>query len=160
MCFSESGLLLCTTLWSVAPFHGHQCRGGGVVLKFPHCGIIWRRCVPVVYGDGVSPVLAGAEMSQAVAESLQQANDADAPAVGQPQQPSPSETPAFAQSSAAATPEVESLSFRSNGASSPLVTVAARRIPLTRRTAMHEGTQNWDNGRRRGKGQSDEEEAA
>ena len=117
----------------------------------------WCRCVPVVYGDGVSPVLAGAEMAQAVAESLQQASDAEAVATQHP-----SKELGFPHSSTAATPEVDTLTVRSNGVSGRMAPVATRRAPLASRplALSSAAAQKWGTGKRDGKGLSVEDVAA
>ncbi len=68
----------------------------------------------MVYGDGLAQSLGGAEGSQAVAESLQQAHaDADAAAVGHGQTQGPSNG-GFNRGGEAATPEVEIRMLRLN----------------------------------------------
>ncbi len=112
----------------------------------------------MVYGDGLSQSLAAADVSQAVAESLQQAHDA---AVGQEEIQGPS-TGSFTHGSEAATPEVEIVLQHSRASGSRSVPAAFNRTPLVRRalqssnaagsqSGLQQGAQEWGNGGRNGK---------
>lgn len=115
----------------------------------------------MVYGDGLSQSLAGAEVSQAVAESLQQAHDADAAAVGHAQTQGPS-TGAFNRGSEAATPEVEIVLEQSRAPGSRIAPATFRRTSLVRKalqssnaagsqSGLQQRPQEWGNGGRNGK---------
>ncbi|CAL8469330.1 g8871 [Coccomyxa elongata] len=119
-----------------------------------------ERCTPVVYGDGLSQSLAAADVSQVVAESLQQAHDA---AVGHEQTQGPS-TGGFTPGSEAATPEVEIVLQQSRDSGSRIVPATFKRTctPLVRRplqssnpagsqSGLQQGAQEWGNGGRNGK---------
>ncbi|BDA44925.1 probable recBCD enzyme subunit RecD at C-terminar half [Coccomyxa sp. Obi] len=118
-----------------------------------------ERCTPVVYGDGLSQGLAGAEVSQAVAKSLQQAHDATM-GHGPTQGPSAG---AFNHGSEAATPEVENVMQQNRAAVSRITPATSlRRTSLARRAlqssnaagsqlGLQQGAQEWGDGGRNGK---------
>ena len=116
----------------------------------------------MVYGDGLAQSLGGAEVSQAVAESLQQAHaDADAAAVGHGQTQGPSNG-GFNRGGEAATPEVEIVLQPSRAPGSRIASTIPRHMPLVKRAlrsrtaagtqpGLQQGAQEWGNGGRDGK---------